>query len=109
MRNEFDSGVFGKEKDGGFLSAVAQIRQGFGDDDFYPTLEEKAAMLLYLVVKKPWPALPSSLRQQSGGNGNGKEAVDQCAEQESVKNSETKEPILKPSLTELIQLRNEVN
>lgn len=51
MRNEFDSGVFGKEKDGGFYSAVAQIRQGFGDEDFYPTLEEKAATLLYLVVK----------------------------------------------------------
>lgn len=51
MRVEFDSSVFGKEKDGGFESAVNQIRQGFGDTDAYPSLEEKAAMLLYLVVK----------------------------------------------------------
>lgn len=51
MKDDFGSGVFGKEKDGGFHSAVAQIRQGFGDEDFYPTLEEKAATLLYLVVK----------------------------------------------------------
>ena len=51
MRMEFDSEIFGKEKDGGFDSAVNQIRQGFGDLDVYPTIEEKAAMLLYLVVK----------------------------------------------------------
>ena len=51
MRAEFNSDVFGKEKDGGFDSAVNQIRQGFGDQDAYPSLEEKAAMLLYLVVK----------------------------------------------------------
>jgi death-on-curing family protein len=51
MRAEFDSDVFGKEKDGGFDSAVHQIRQGFGDQEVYPSIEEKAAMLLYLVVK----------------------------------------------------------
>jgi death-on-curing family protein len=51
MRAEFNSDVFGKEKDGGFDSAVNQIRQGFGDQDAYPSIEEKAAMLLYLVVK----------------------------------------------------------
>lgn len=51
MRAEFKSDVFGKEKDGGFDSAVNQIRQGFGDQDAYPSLEEKAAMLLYLIVK----------------------------------------------------------
>ena len=39
------------EKDGGFDSAVNQIRQGFGEQDAYPSIEEKAAMLLYLVVK----------------------------------------------------------
>lgn len=51
MRAEFNSDVFGKEKDGGFDSAVNQIRQGFGDQEVYPSIEEKAAMLLYLVVK----------------------------------------------------------
>ena len=51
MRAEFNSGVFGKEKDGGFDSAVNQIRQSFGEQEIYPSIEEKAAMLLYLVVK----------------------------------------------------------
>ena len=51
MRAEFNSDVFGKEKDGGFDSAVNQIMQGFGQQDAYPSIEEKAAMLLYLVVK----------------------------------------------------------
>ena len=51
MRAEFNSDVFGKEKDGGFDSAVNQIKQGFGDQEVYPSIEEKAAMLLYLVVK----------------------------------------------------------
>ena len=51
MLEEFDSAVFGKEKDKSFQSSVAQIAKGFGEDDFYPTLEEKATMLLYLVVK----------------------------------------------------------
>lgn len=48
---EFDTSVFGVEKDEGFESAIAQISQGFGDEDFYPTLEEKAATLLYLITK----------------------------------------------------------
>ncbi len=51
MHAEFNSDVFGKEKDGGFDSAVNQIRQGFGEQEVYPSIEEKAAMLLYLVVK----------------------------------------------------------
>lgn len=51
MRADFDSAIFGKEKDGSFRSAVAQISKGFGDDDFYPSVEEKAATLLYLIVK----------------------------------------------------------
>ena len=51
MRSEFNSDVFGKEKDGGFDSAVNQIKQAFGDQEVYPSIEEKAAMLLYLVVK----------------------------------------------------------
>ena len=51
MRAEFNSRVFGQERDDSFKSAVAQIRQGFGKKDLYPTFEEKAATLLYLVVK----------------------------------------------------------
>jgi len=51
MLAEFDSDVFGKEKDNSFQSSVAQITKGFEASDFYPTLEEKAAMLLYLIVK----------------------------------------------------------
>ena len=51
MRTEFDSAVFGKKKDDGFLSAVSQIEQSFGDSYVYPSVEEKAAMLLYLIIK----------------------------------------------------------
>ncbi len=51
MRAEFDSSVFGKEKDDNFQSSVAQISKGMGDKDFYPSIEEKATMLLYLVTK----------------------------------------------------------
>ncbi len=51
MRTEFDSSVFGKKKDDGFMSAISQIEQGFGDSYVYPSVEEKAAMLLYLIIK----------------------------------------------------------
>jgi len=51
MKAEFDSAVFGKEKDQNFQSSVNQISKGMGEDDFYPTIEEKAAMLLYLITK----------------------------------------------------------
>ena len=51
MLQDFDSEVFGIEKDGGFKSAIAQIEKGFDNQDFYPSLEEKATTLLYLIVK----------------------------------------------------------
>lgn len=51
MKNDFDSGIFGREKDQGFQSAIAQIAQGFSEEDFYPSIEEKAATLLYLIIK----------------------------------------------------------
>ncbi|MGB3849894.1 MAG: RhuM family protein [Tunicatimonas sp.] len=51
MNANFDSAVFGKEKDDSFPGSVAQISKGFGDTDFYPSLEEKAATLLYLIIK----------------------------------------------------------
>ena len=37
---DFDSQVFGKEKDQNFESSIAQIEKGFGENDFYPTLED---------------------------------------------------------------------
>ena len=39
------------EKDDSFRSSIGQIYQTFGGEDLYPSVEEKAAMLLYLVVK----------------------------------------------------------
>ncbi|MDE3744126.1 RhuM family protein [Maribacter polysaccharolyticus] len=51
MSTEFDSDVFGREKDKNFQSSLAQITKGFGTEDFYPTIEEKAATLLYLITK----------------------------------------------------------
>ncbi len=45
------SPLFGHEKDGSFHSSIGQIYQTFGGEELYPSLEEKASMLLYLVVK----------------------------------------------------------
>ena len=42
---------FANEKEDSFRSSIGQIYQTFGGDDLYPSVEEKAAMLLYLVVK----------------------------------------------------------
>lgn len=42
---------FANEKDGSFKSSIGQIYQTFGGEELYPSVEEKAAMLLYLVVK----------------------------------------------------------
>lgn len=42
---------FGNEKDDSFKSSIGQIYQTFGGQDLYPSVEEKAAMLLYLVTK----------------------------------------------------------
>lgn len=43
--------LFGREKDASFRSSMATIYQTFGGKDVYPSLEEKAAHLLYFVVK----------------------------------------------------------
>lgn len=51
MRSSFNSDLFGKKKDDSFDSAINQIRQTFGRKDIYPSIEEKAAVLLYLIVK----------------------------------------------------------
>lgn len=50
MKGEF-GGLFGLEKDDGFKSALATIYQTFGGKELYPSAEEKAANLLYFVVK----------------------------------------------------------
>ena len=42
---------FGNEKDDSFKSSIGQIYQTFGGEELYPSAEEKAAMLLYLVTK----------------------------------------------------------
>lgn len=46
-----ESELFGHEKDGSFHSSIGQIYQTWDGIDLYPSVEEKAAMLLYLVVK----------------------------------------------------------
>jgi len=51
MRSEFESDVFAKPKDNSFQSSINQIRQGFGETEFYTTIEEKAANLLYFITK----------------------------------------------------------
>ncbi|WP_319562878.1 RhuM family protein [Marispirochaeta sp.] len=51
MRRDFDSDVFGRPKDSSFESSVRQIYQSYDRKELYPALEDKAAMLLYLVVK----------------------------------------------------------
>ena len=45
------SPLFGNEKDESFKSSIGQIYQTFGGVDLYPSVEEKAAILLYLVTK----------------------------------------------------------
>lgn len=45
------SELFGHEKDGSFKSSIGQIYQTWDGKELYPSVEEKAAMLLYLVTK----------------------------------------------------------
>ena len=52
LREKFGgSSLFGNEKDDSFHSSIGQIYQTFGGVELYPSVEEKAAMLLYLVTK----------------------------------------------------------
>ena len=52
LREKFGGSVlFGNEKDNSFKSSIGQIYQTFGGEELYPSVEEKAAMLLYLVTK----------------------------------------------------------
>jgi prophage maintenance system killer protein len=51
MRFGDESVLFGKEKDDSFKGSIGNIYQSFGGQEIYPTLEEKAANLLYFVTK----------------------------------------------------------
>ncbi|NLO71115.1 MAG: virulence protein RhuM/Fic/DOC family protein [Porphyromonadaceae bacterium] len=52
LKNKFGgSSLFANEKDQSFRSSIGQIYQTFDGRELYPSIEEKAAMLLYLVVK----------------------------------------------------------
>jgi len=52
MRQKFgDSAVFGKEKDSSLHSSLNAVMQSFDGKDVYPSVEEKAANLLYFLVK----------------------------------------------------------
>lgn len=52
LRTQFGgSALFGREKDASFQSSVRTIYQSFDGEDLYPSVEEKAANLLYFVVK----------------------------------------------------------
>lgn len=51
MRSRFTSDLFGVEKDESFRSSISVINQSFGGQDLYPSVQEKAANLLYLIIK----------------------------------------------------------
>ncbi|MDI9519935.1 MAG: RhuM family protein [Bacillota bacterium] len=51
MRLGNESELFGKEKDDSFRGSIGNIYQSFAGQDIYPTLQEKAANLLYLITK----------------------------------------------------------
>ena len=52
MRVKFgDSALFGREKDKSLHSSLNTVMQSFGGKDLYPSVEEKAANLLYFLVK----------------------------------------------------------
>ena len=51
MKFAESSDLFGNEKDDSFKGSIGNIYQSFGGEDVYPTLEEKAANLLYFVTK----------------------------------------------------------
>ena len=51
MRFGDESDLFGREKDDSFSGSIGNIYQSFAGQDLYPSLEEKAAHLLYFVTK----------------------------------------------------------
>lgn len=51
MHPRFVSDIFGVEKDDSFRSSISAIYQGFAGQELYPSIEEKAANLLYFIIK----------------------------------------------------------
>lgn len=51
MKFNETSNLFGHEKDDSFKGSIGAIYQSFDGNDLYPSLEEKAANLLYFVTK----------------------------------------------------------
>ena len=51
MKFNSDSELFGNEKDNSFKSSIGSIYQTFAGEDVYPSVEEKAANLLYFITK----------------------------------------------------------
>jgi len=51
LKGHYTSGLFGLEKDQSFASSIGAIYQSFDGKEVYPSIEEKAANLLYFVVK----------------------------------------------------------
>ena len=51
MKFASDSDLFGNEKDDSFKGSIGAIYQSFDGKNLYPSLEEKAANLLYFVTK----------------------------------------------------------
>lgn len=51
LRFNGNSDLFGVEKDESFKSSIAAIYQSFGGEELYPSVQEKAANLLYFIVK----------------------------------------------------------
>lgn len=51
MKFTEDSTLFGNEKDDSFKGSIGAIYQSFGGQEIYPSLQEKAANLLYFIVK----------------------------------------------------------
>ena len=51
MKFAAESDLFGNEKDDSFKGSIGAIYQTFGGMEVYPTLEEKAANLLYFLTK----------------------------------------------------------
>lgn len=51
LRFNNESDLFGVEKDESFKSSIATIYQSFAGEELYPSVQEKAANLLYFIVK----------------------------------------------------------
>ena len=51
LKYKEESELFGVERDKGLKSIIGNVYQSFSGQDIYSTIEEKAANLLYLVVK----------------------------------------------------------